>query len=247
MEQNKTSKYFKYAIGEIVLVVIGILIALQINTWNENRKLEHSKQNLMVALKKELVHNKIELDNYLVGIHKSNTKFNKVLLFSVGDYSIPNDSLKYYLSKMVYGRTLSLFNSVQEEAINSGKFEMLSDSLKQSLSLLKDYTNSRKSISDRSTDMLKVDNDNKIINLMARLYMLPVIPDEFLSHPLIPIHPDFLLSDIDLSALVKASESYLTLNKIYFIYAADEIWVKYGLIRVTNKAIALIDKELKEQ
>ena len=36
--ENKTSKYFKYAIGEIVLVVIGILIALQINNWNENRK-----------------------------------------------------------------------------------------------------------------------------------------------------------------------------------------------------------------
>ena len=38
MEKNKTGKYFKYAIGEIVLVVIGILIALSINNWNENRK-----------------------------------------------------------------------------------------------------------------------------------------------------------------------------------------------------------------
>ena len=38
MGKNKTGKYFKYAIGEIVLVVIGILIALQINNWNENRK-----------------------------------------------------------------------------------------------------------------------------------------------------------------------------------------------------------------
>jgi hypothetical protein len=36
--ENKTGKYFKYAIGEIILVVIGILIALQINNWNENRK-----------------------------------------------------------------------------------------------------------------------------------------------------------------------------------------------------------------
>ena len=36
--ENKTGKYFKYAIGEIVLVVIGILIALGINNWNENRK-----------------------------------------------------------------------------------------------------------------------------------------------------------------------------------------------------------------
>ena len=37
MNQNKTTKYFKYAIGEIVLVVIGILIALQVNNWNVNR------------------------------------------------------------------------------------------------------------------------------------------------------------------------------------------------------------------
>jgi type II secretory pathway pseudopilin PulG len=38
MEKNKTGKYFKYAVGEIVLVVIGILIALSINNWNELRK-----------------------------------------------------------------------------------------------------------------------------------------------------------------------------------------------------------------
>jgi len=38
MEKNKTGKYLKYAIGEIVLVVIGIIIALQVNNWNESRK-----------------------------------------------------------------------------------------------------------------------------------------------------------------------------------------------------------------
>ena len=38
--ENKTGKYFKYAIGEIILVVIGLLIALQINNWNEEKKLE---------------------------------------------------------------------------------------------------------------------------------------------------------------------------------------------------------------
>ena len=41
--ENKTSKYFKYAIGEILLVVIGILIALQINTWNTAR-LDNNKE-----------------------------------------------------------------------------------------------------------------------------------------------------------------------------------------------------------
>ncbi len=48
MEKNKTGKYLKYAIGEIVLVVIGILIALSINNWNEERK---GKQKEMVFLK----------------------------------------------------------------------------------------------------------------------------------------------------------------------------------------------------
>ncbi len=43
--ENKTGKYFKYAIGEIVLVVVGILIALQINNWNESRKQETKKQS----------------------------------------------------------------------------------------------------------------------------------------------------------------------------------------------------------
>ncbi|NNL82601.1 MAG: hypothetical protein HKP28_04370, partial [Winogradskyella sp.] len=41
INQNKTKKYVLYAVGEIVLVVIGILIALQINNWNENRKLQN--------------------------------------------------------------------------------------------------------------------------------------------------------------------------------------------------------------
>ena len=35
--ENKTGKYFKYAIGEIILVMIGILLALQVNNWNTNR------------------------------------------------------------------------------------------------------------------------------------------------------------------------------------------------------------------
>ena len=43
-DDNKPMKYMRYAIGEILLVVIGILIALQINNWNENKKLYKTTQ-----------------------------------------------------------------------------------------------------------------------------------------------------------------------------------------------------------
>lgn len=50
LNEGKTSKYFKYAIGEIFLVVIGILIALQINNWNEYRKSQNQELNLVKQL-----------------------------------------------------------------------------------------------------------------------------------------------------------------------------------------------------
>jgi hypothetical protein len=46
MAKHKTGKYFKYAIGEIILVVIGILIALSINNWNETQKEKHNESVL---------------------------------------------------------------------------------------------------------------------------------------------------------------------------------------------------------
>ena len=54
MEKNKTGKYLKYAIGEIVLVVIGILIALQINNWNENRKENRFLYQVYEQIQKDL-------------------------------------------------------------------------------------------------------------------------------------------------------------------------------------------------
>lgn len=54
LSEGKTGKYFKYAIGEIVLVVIGILIALQINTWNESRKQKQVEKQVLKSLFQEI-------------------------------------------------------------------------------------------------------------------------------------------------------------------------------------------------
>ncbi len=58
MEKNKTGKYLKYAIGEIILVVIGILIALSINNWNESRKQSISEKEFITSVKNDLKQDK---------------------------------------------------------------------------------------------------------------------------------------------------------------------------------------------
>ena len=61
MSENKTGKYLKYATGEIVLVVIGILIALSINNWNENRKTYEKERMYLSSLKQDFNETKRDL------------------------------------------------------------------------------------------------------------------------------------------------------------------------------------------
>jgi hypothetical protein len=56
-DDNKPLKYMRYAVGEIILVVIGILIALSINNWNESLKEQQIEQKLLKSLKKEITTN----------------------------------------------------------------------------------------------------------------------------------------------------------------------------------------------
>ena len=57
ISEGKTGTYFKYAIGEIILVVIGILIALSISNWNEERKIKKAEIGILQNLKTELKFN----------------------------------------------------------------------------------------------------------------------------------------------------------------------------------------------
>jgi len=66
IEKNKTGKYLKYAIGEIILVVIGILIALQINNWNERRKDLSQEQLILMQLQREYISNLNQLDEKIL-------------------------------------------------------------------------------------------------------------------------------------------------------------------------------------
>lgn len=53
-DQNRISKYLVYAVGEIALVMIGILLALQVNNWNENRRADIKEKSILANLSSEL-------------------------------------------------------------------------------------------------------------------------------------------------------------------------------------------------
>lgn len=65
LEGNQVRKYLLYAFGEIVLVVIGILIALAINTWNEERKLDIRVKDALIALRDDLVQDTLQITERL--------------------------------------------------------------------------------------------------------------------------------------------------------------------------------------
>jgi len=83
--ENKTGKYFKYAIGEIILVVIGILIALQINNWNELRKEKETVKSSLEAMKSNINDNITDLKKQ----KDYNTELRKRLSFALKIIALP--------------------------------------------------------------------------------------------------------------------------------------------------------------
>jgi len=83
MEQNKTGKYIKYAIGEIVLVMVSILLALQVNNWNESRKQQLSETDIISGIKNDLTQDK-EYINLIL-----NTAANKITAFNILNEELP--------------------------------------------------------------------------------------------------------------------------------------------------------------
>ncbi|RNC92100.1 MAG: hypothetical protein ED555_03045 [Allomuricauda sp.] len=67
MTENNTAGYLKYALGEIALVVIGILIALQINNWNENRKDKKALNEYLIKIKSHTQEDLLQLEQMIIG------------------------------------------------------------------------------------------------------------------------------------------------------------------------------------
>jgi len=165
MEKNKTGKYLKYAIGEIVLVVIGILIALSINNWNQSKILKIEEVKSLESLHSEFQVNLQKFDNIHALQLNRNDAINQILFSDVSDYSLSSlDSL--YLQgnfNWTYNPSFGIYNSL----INSGKIQLIAnDTLKNRISQFKEL------VSDYLED------EKFIMNFISQFSMEHFVNDE---------------------------------------------------------------------
>jgi hypothetical protein len=137
MEKKNIEKYFKYAMGEIVLVVIGILIAFSIKTWSTERNLIKSNKVYLINLLEELNSNINRLDYLVFSNSDGNIGLDSVVkncVYMTSRFSKGLEKLDYEFllnNKMYLGSSqLNLNNATYEELLNTGKlYSFGSDSL----------------------------------------------------------------------------------------------------------------------
>ena len=125
MEKNKTGKYFKYAIGEIILVVIGILIALQINNWNENRKLKVEEVKFLKNFKQSLISD-IEFNDFRFDKYELTKESISFLLNHIEQDLQYQDSLKYHFGRITQTWTPKI-NTEVFEALKANDLNLISN------------------------------------------------------------------------------------------------------------------------
>ena len=77
LSQNRVTQYLTYAIGEVALVMIGILLALQVNNWNETRKQKETTNSIYFIVKEDLINDISEIDSFLKYYEEIKSEYNE--------------------------------------------------------------------------------------------------------------------------------------------------------------------------
>jgi hypothetical protein len=120
IKENRTSKYLLYAIGEIILVVIGILIALNINNWNEEQKALSQEIMILENIKEDILLDTLDI-RFNIGQHGEYIDAEKRLLhFLRSNHNKPQEAIDYSSAlsfPLIISQHESTFNNLQNNQI----------------------------------------------------------------------------------------------------------------------------------
>ena len=132
MEKNKTGKYLKYAIGEIILVVIGILIALQINNWNEQRKIDILQVEALKEVISDLQDDFSSLEND-IGLNHRALNSVSIIRKVLDSNQAYHDSLGVHFGNLDFNTTYTLKTSGFDNLRNLGFQIIANDKVRKSI------------------------------------------------------------------------------------------------------------------
>jgi hypothetical protein len=138
MEQNKTGKYFKYAIGEIILVVIGILIALQINNWNQQQKENEFERKILNEILSDTEEDIDQMKFAIKSINESELSY-KIIIDAFDKNLEYNDSIDFHFAKAFRLWSLSPNSTAFETAKTEGLYFIKNDSIRFNLAKVNTY------------------------------------------------------------------------------------------------------------
>jgi hypothetical protein len=181
MVTGKTKKYFKYAIGEIILVVIGILIAVQINAWVNSTKLQNDNEVFLRKMLTELELNKTRMnmlisndptpDNPYIGYEQAVKNCNSLLKMTYRGLTYADTTFIFNNRTGAGGSYLNLHTSIYDELINTGRLYTIgSDEL---TTAIKDYYKrcEREDLYNRGNTAEMDTGFNLIDNTLSRISM----------------------------------------------------------------------------
>ena len=120
------SRYLLYAIGEIGLVVLGILIAVQINSWNTHRIERQQESQILQDLKLEYLDNKEQLQSKIfVRNVMNNSAVTMIGFYDLGPEQLNIDSLDFHLANTIFRPTFDPALGVTDELLSSGKLYLI--------------------------------------------------------------------------------------------------------------------------
>jgi hypothetical protein len=164
LANSKFTKYFIYVVGEIVLIVIGILIALSINNWNSKKITQETE----IAILKEMKNNLgIDLTDIRLNIHlnKTSHRANEQVLASLENTEKDIDSLNFFYSHLTLSTMLDINNSSYENLKSFGFHIIQNDSLR--IKITEHYTITYVFLSKMENVIYSIQSD-KILPLVLK-------------------------------------------------------------------------------
>lgn len=125
---NRFSKYLGYAIGEIILVMIGILLALQVNDWNQKRMERVEEKQILANLHEEFLQNKRLLEEFHTGVRGVISHGEALMALSGAEKEeVEAQNLDSLFFNFLPNQELSTSNTSLNNIVQSGKMNLISD------------------------------------------------------------------------------------------------------------------------